>query len=113
MTKLQVPFFRPALQEQEVDAVVGALRSGWLTSGPRVSAFEKEFAAAIGAKGEEQGAKGRERKSEVGDRRSEIRDQRSEIRGRSRGVGWQTSEVSRDGDRWHHASPRRRDDDGS
>ena len=49
MTKLQVPFFRPSLQAQEVDEVVDTLRSGWLTSGPRVKRFEAGFAAAVGA----------------------------------------------------------------
>src|SRR6267143_791107 len=50
MTKLQVPFFRPALQEQEVDEVVATLRSGWLTSGAKVKRFEEEFAKAVCAK---------------------------------------------------------------
>lgn len=49
MNKLQVPFFRPSLQEQEVNEVVETLRSGWLTSGPRVKRFEAGFAAAVGA----------------------------------------------------------------
>jgi dTDP-4-amino-4,6-dideoxygalactose transaminase len=44
---LQVPFFRPALQEAEVSEVVATLRSGWLTSGPKVKRFESEFAAAL------------------------------------------------------------------
>ena len=47
--KLQVPFFRPALQDQEVNEVVETLRSGWLTSGPKVKRFEEEFAANVGA----------------------------------------------------------------
>jgi dTDP-4-amino-4,6-dideoxygalactose transaminase len=47
--KLQVPFFRPSVQEQEVNEVVETLRSGWLTSGPRVKRFEEGFAAAVGA----------------------------------------------------------------
>ena len=51
MTKIQVPFFRPALQEDEVNEVVATLRSGWLTSGPKVKRFEEEFAAAVGANG--------------------------------------------------------------
>jgi dTDP-4-amino-4,6-dideoxygalactose transaminase len=51
MTKPQVPFFRPALQDEEVNEVVATLRSGWLTSGPKVQRFEKEFAAAMRAKG--------------------------------------------------------------
>ena len=48
-TKIQVPFFRPQLGEQEVEEVVAALRSGWLTSGPRVRRFEQEFGTAVGA----------------------------------------------------------------
>lgn len=48
MTTLNVPFHRPALGEPEVEEVVATLRSGWLTTGPRVSRFESEFAAAVG-----------------------------------------------------------------
>lgn len=47
--KMQVPFFRPDIGDSEVDEVVASLRSGWLTSGPRVRRFEQEFAAAVGA----------------------------------------------------------------
>lgn len=47
MKTLQVPFFRPVLQEAEVTEVVATLRSGWLTSGPKVKRFETEFAAAL------------------------------------------------------------------
>ncbi len=45
---MQVPFFRPRIGEQEIDEVVAALRSGWLTSGARVKRFEQEFAEAVG-----------------------------------------------------------------
>ncbi len=44
-----VPFFRPNVTDAEIDEVVAALRSGWLTTGPRVKRFEEEFAAAVGA----------------------------------------------------------------
>ena len=44
-----VPFFRPSLTEAEINEVVAVLRSGWLTTGPRVQRFEKEFAEAVGA----------------------------------------------------------------
>jgi dTDP-4-amino-4,6-dideoxygalactose transaminase len=44
-----VPFFRPDIREAEVQAVVETLRSGWLTTGPRVAQFEREFALAVGA----------------------------------------------------------------
>ena len=49
MSQIQVPFFRPNITDQEVDEVVATLRSGWLTSGPKVRRFEEEFAAAVGA----------------------------------------------------------------
>ncbi|GAB47059.1 DegT/DnrJ/EryC1/StrS family aminotransferase [Mobilicoccus pelagius] len=39
-----VPFAAPDVGEAEIDAVVEALRSGWLTTGPRAAAFETEFA---------------------------------------------------------------------
>jgi len=45
----QVPFFRPSLGEEEIEEVVATLRSGWLTSGPKVRRFEQEFATAVGA----------------------------------------------------------------
>jgi perosamine synthetase len=45
-----VPFFKPALTEIEIEEVVDALRSGWLTTGPRVRRFEQEFAAAVGGR---------------------------------------------------------------
>jgi perosamine synthetase len=49
MTNPQVPFFRPSLQDQEIEEVVATLRSGWLTSGKRVQLFEEKFASAVGA----------------------------------------------------------------
>jgi len=49
MTHTQVPFFRPQIGQQEVDEVASTLRSGWLTTGPKVKLFEKRFAAAVGA----------------------------------------------------------------
>jgi perosamine synthetase len=47
---MKIPFFRPSVGENEVEEVVAALRSGWLTTGPRVKQFEREFAAAVGAR---------------------------------------------------------------
>src|SRR6266849_10272172 len=60
MVKLQVPFFHPKLQDAEVNEVVATLRSGWLTSGPKVKRFEEEFAAAVGAESKGRSAKNRE-----------------------------------------------------
>ncbi|HEX8367783.1 MAG TPA: DegT/DnrJ/EryC1/StrS family aminotransferase [Pyrinomonadaceae bacterium] len=45
----KVPFQRPSLGEDEINEVVETLRSGWLTSGPKVKKFEKEFAVAVNA----------------------------------------------------------------
>jgi dTDP-4-amino-4,6-dideoxygalactose transaminase len=47
---LQVPFFKPDLRTAEIDEVVSTLRSGWLTTGPRVARFEQEFCVATRAK---------------------------------------------------------------
>ena len=50
-TPLQsVPFYRPDLSDAEVQEVVATLRSGWLTTGPRVRQFEQAFADAVGAR---------------------------------------------------------------
>lgn len=45
-----LPFARPDVGEKEVDAVVEALRSGWITTGPKTKEFEERFAGAVGAK---------------------------------------------------------------
>jgi dTDP-4-amino-4,6-dideoxygalactose transaminase len=45
----QVPFFRAQITEAEIEEVTDTLRSGWLTSGPKVNRFETGFAAAVGA----------------------------------------------------------------
>lgn len=49
LTTLKIPFFRPDISDEAIDEVVESLRSGWLTSGPKVQRFEKLFAEAVGA----------------------------------------------------------------
>src|SRR5712671_2769127 len=44
-----IPFAKPSLEEQEAEAARRAILSGWVTQGPEVAAFEREFAAAVGA----------------------------------------------------------------
>jgi perosamine synthetase len=39
-----IPFFRPNIEQAEIDEVVDTLRSGWLTTGPKTQKFEAEFA---------------------------------------------------------------------
>jgi perosamine synthetase len=44
-----LPYGRQALTEDDVQAVLGVLRSDWLTTGPQVDAFERAVARAVGA----------------------------------------------------------------
>ncbi|MDH4079428.1 MAG: DegT/DnrJ/EryC1/StrS family aminotransferase [Nitrospira sp.] len=44
-----LPFHRSDVGDEEVAEVVDVLRSGWLTTGPKVREFEQEFAAKVGA----------------------------------------------------------------
>jgi dTDP-4-amino-4,6-dideoxygalactose transaminase len=46
---MQVPIARPFIGREEEMAVQAVLRSGWLSQGPRVAEFEKQFAAHVGA----------------------------------------------------------------
>lgn len=43
-----LPFALPDIGEEEINEVVEALRSGWLTTGPKTARFETDFAAFIG-----------------------------------------------------------------
>lgn len=43
-----IPFFKPSFSQDEEDAVLRVLRSGWLTTGPEALAFENEFSRFIG-----------------------------------------------------------------
>ncbi len=45
-----IPVARPSIGEEEEQAVVAALRSGWVSQGPKVAAFEREFAEYVGAR---------------------------------------------------------------
>src|SRR5438093_7453305 len=46
---MNVPFFRPEIDDGDIAAVLDVLRSGWLTTGPRVKEFEATFARYVGA----------------------------------------------------------------
>ncbi len=46
----RVPLARPSFGEEEERLLCEALRSGWVTQGPRVAEFEERFAAAVGAR---------------------------------------------------------------
>lgn len=44
-----IPVAKPWLGNEEFEAVKRPISSGWVTQGPEVAAFEKEFAAYVGA----------------------------------------------------------------
>src|SRR5688572_25602194 len=44
-----IPIARPSLGQDEAAAVNRVLASGWITQGPEVAAFEREFAEYVGA----------------------------------------------------------------
>lgn len=48
-TRKTIPIIKPLMDEREADAARRAILSGWVTQGPEVAAFEKEFAAVVGA----------------------------------------------------------------
>jgi len=45
-----VPFSKPSIGPAEIAEVVATLESGWLSTGPRVAAFEQAFADYVGAR---------------------------------------------------------------
>ncbi|HEY7528294.1 MAG TPA: DegT/DnrJ/EryC1/StrS family aminotransferase [Candidatus Deferrimicrobiaceae bacterium] len=44
-----LPLSRPELDDEEIDAVAACLRSGWITSGPKVAELEERFRSLTGA----------------------------------------------------------------
>ena len=47
---MQIPFHKTHTTQQEVDAVVEAIESGWLTMGPKTIEFEKMFKDFVGSR---------------------------------------------------------------
>ncbi len=45
-----LPYHLPSIGEEEIEAVVETLRSGWLTTGGKVNQFEADFKAKVGAR---------------------------------------------------------------
>jgi dTDP-4-amino-4,6-dideoxygalactose transaminase len=45
-----LPFALPVIEEEEIREVLDVLKSGWVTTGPKVKLFEGEFAEYVGCK---------------------------------------------------------------
>src|SRR5690348_18038410 len=50
MTNSFIPFHRPSIGREEIEAVTAVLESKWLTTGPVTHAFERAFAEYVGCK---------------------------------------------------------------
>lgn len=48
-SELFLPFCQPEIDDHEIVEVIDALRSPWITTGPKVQAFQRELAAYVGA----------------------------------------------------------------
>src|SRR5207248_1601513 len=45
-----LPYAMPFIGDEEIREVVDSLRSGWITTGPKVKRFESDFATYIGSR---------------------------------------------------------------
>ncbi len=48
MKKFDIPFSPPDISEKEIELVADALRSGWITTGPKTKLLEKKIAEWVG-----------------------------------------------------------------
>jgi len=48
MKQRNIPFSPPDMSEAEIEQVAEALRSGWITTGPKTKEFERQIAAFVG-----------------------------------------------------------------
>ncbi|HYV86589.1 MAG TPA: DegT/DnrJ/EryC1/StrS aminotransferase family protein [Patescibacteria group bacterium] len=50
MRETFLPFARPSIGDGEIAEITDSLRSGWITTGPKVERFSHEFAAYVGGR---------------------------------------------------------------
>jgi perosamine synthetase len=48
VTQYKIKLFEPVIEQEDIEAVIEVLKSGWLAHGPVVETFEQEFARYIG-----------------------------------------------------------------
>lgn len=48
MESRTIPFSPPDISEAEIAEVAEALRSGWITTGPKTKEFERQISAYVG-----------------------------------------------------------------
>jgi len=47
---MNIPFHKTHTTDEEIEAAIGAIKSGWLTMGPKVVEFEEQFCKFVGSK---------------------------------------------------------------
>src|SRR5882757_8110772 len=50
MSDAFLPFCRPQISADDIEAVAAVLRSGWITTGPQCAALESAFCEQVGAR---------------------------------------------------------------
>jgi dTDP-4-amino-4,6-dideoxygalactose transaminase len=50
MRETFLPFARPAVGDEEIAELLDSLRSGWITTGPKVERFTQQFASYVGGR---------------------------------------------------------------
>ena len=48
MSKFNIPFSPPDISDSKIELVTDALRSGWITTGPKTKLLEKKIADFVG-----------------------------------------------------------------
>ena len=46
---MNIPFSPPDISEEEIEEVISALKSGWITTGPKTKEFEKRITEYCGS----------------------------------------------------------------
>lgn len=45
-----IPYGKQWIDDEDIDSVISVLKSNWLTTGPKVNEFEKQFSKVVNAK---------------------------------------------------------------